>query len=284
MEMQNLMDTIIRTNKFHLAAPFADIRNHLYLQVERWIDHWRPGQGKCYSYFSSCCKHGCTSYIQKENALRARLAFTDLPAETFDAGSYDTNFDTDLGDKIREDVMTIATRWHEPAIVEVLQFLVEVVMQGRAVTRRRQALATVTKSFGIADSEAAFLLDWAQAQVRSKLLDHYDIPIGDEEAWRCSEKYSHIPDLMKLIGVDATKRLMAVYGGKALKLPSPSQIRRVSLLKDGYQRYWSSPDPEVADGLSRSLRVARQRLETDLHDMARGVNSGITFDKPLFND
>jgi len=57
-ESSNLMDAIIRTNKFDRQVPFGDIKNSLYLQIENWIRKWKPEDGKIYTYFSACsCGH-----------------------------------------------------------------------------------------------------------------------------------------------------------------------------------------------------------------------------------
>lgn len=57
-ESSNLMDAIIRTNKFDRQVPFEDIKNSLYLQIENWIRKWKPEDGKLYTYFSACsCGH-----------------------------------------------------------------------------------------------------------------------------------------------------------------------------------------------------------------------------------
>lgn len=49
----NLIDSIILKSRYHRSAPFLDIKNHLFLQIERWIDRWIPAHGKVYTYFST---------------------------------------------------------------------------------------------------------------------------------------------------------------------------------------------------------------------------------------
>lgn len=54
MESMNLIDSIIRGNKFYKQAPFHEIRNFIFTQFHKWCDNWHPDKAKIYSYLSAC--------------------------------------------------------------------------------------------------------------------------------------------------------------------------------------------------------------------------------------
>lgn len=277
-EISNLLDTIIRVHKMQMSAPFADIKQHLFLQVDRWIIGWRPGQGKIYSYLSTCAKNGANSFVQRERTLQARVLFSDLPAETFEAGSYEVRFDESLLKILRERIGKIALRWHDQQIVECVRYMVECIISGRVNSRRRQIINTAVQAYGLEEVHAAFLIDWCQGQVRAQVLDYYDFPIGEDDAWKATDRFGWVPDMIQVIGLDKSKQLLAIFAGRSVKWPSMTQIRQVRATHRAYSTYMSGDD--LTD-IARDEKVSPTRLREKVEEMHENIIGGVLFERTL---
>lgn len=64
----NLIDSVVRVHRFHLQAPFEDIKNHLFLQFRKWIFGWDPnGIKTLFTYFSTSTV-GCTKVLMADGS------------------------------------------------------------------------------------------------------------------------------------------------------------------------------------------------------------------------
>lgn len=279
----NLMDSIIRGNKFHVQAPFDDIKNHLFLQVENWLEKWSPDKGKLYTYFSTCIKHACLSYVTKENLLRTRFVYSgDLPmldalCETHAQPAFTQELRQSLGDALR----SIEIRWNEPVIKEIVRYLVECIVQNRT-DRRKEILNTITLGYPVTMDTAKFLLDWSTGAVRACLLQKYDQPLGEIDIIRASEKFDRMADIVGLIGIKPAKLLMATFAGQTIRFPSQTQLRRHTVYKKVYDGLNADPTPEQVQALAREHRTTADKIEEYYDKLHRNAQAGLLDDVPLF--
>lgn len=284
-ECINLIDSIIRKSKFHEKVPFLDLRNWLFLQFERWIDKWIPGEGKIYSYFAICTKHGCLSFITKEKLLRQRYVHTDVPLESLsgDSGSYEQDFDFAMQTRMKERVREIHTRWHEPVIRECLQYMASSVLAQRGVLRRRQILKTATTAYPIDIETAKFLLDWMHGAVRQAFLELYDHPMSFQDVMIASEKWSFMKDVMSVIGFKNFKKLACVFAGATLRFPSPSQIMRYGKIAVASKAISIDQTPESIELMASKLKTSGAKICAELESILENLDDGILDDRLLFS-
>lgn len=282
----NLMDSIIRSSRFHLQVPFGDIKNHLFLQVENWIEKWQPTKGKVYTYFCVCIKHACLSFVSKEALIRSRFVFEhqmrDVPLEavagSVGPGSYTAEFRASLGTALEE----LEIRWREPVVREIIRYLVDCVVHNRTEGRRQEILRTITFGYPVDLNTAKFLLDWTQAAVRACLLVKYDQPLGEIDIIRVSERFDRMPDLIKLIGLRNAKILMTTFAGQTIRFPSQTQLRRHTVLKKVYDRLGEDPSPDAVNELAREVRTTPDKIQELYEKVHNNIQAGLLDDEPLF--
>lgn len=228
-ESINLIDSIIRGSKFSLQVPFLDLRNWLFLQFERWIENWVPGDGKLYTYMSVSIKNGCLSYVTKEKLARQRCVYTDVPLESLgDAASYESDFGFDLDDRMKDQLAGIVVRWHEPAVREAIKYMMYAILRNRGLSRRKHILRTACEAYGLDLDTAKFMLDWTHGAVRNAFLEHYNHPLSFKDLLVASTRFTFLKDLMDIVGFDATKKLCCVFAGSNVRFPPASQLLKLA--------------------------------------------------------
>lgn len=283
----NLLDSVIRYHKFHVVAPFQDIKNSMYLQFRNWIAGWEPDGKPLFGYFSACSRNAALSYITSEKKLASRLMYEhnhQTPLDAFAGMSYTPNFDFELRETMREKLRDIEIRWHEPVIKEVVRYMISTIISNRAVERRQQIIRTTVMAYPITDKDAKFLLDWSQGAVRHALLEHYHVPLGEIDVMRAADKYSFLPDIVNVIGLEHAKMLMAVFAGRTIKFPSPTQVRRYATLKIIYEEMEKDPTPSTVRKLAGQLRISTDRVQQSFEDTCENIQGGVLEDHPLFDD
>lgn len=277
-ESANLIDSIIRGSRFNLSAPFHDIRNFLFLQFERWIEKWVPGEGKLYTYMSVSIKNGCMGFVAKEKLLHQRFVFTDVPLDGLgNEASYEGDFNYDLDEDLRKRLSKIVIRWHEPLIVEVAKFMIYAVLKNRGVSHRKHILRTASEVYGLQIDDAKFLLDWSHGAVRSAFLDHYDHPLSFTDMLAASGRFSLLKDVMDVIGFEASKKLFCAFAGATIKLPPASQLLKFAKV--------SAALSDVSRGLPEEVAAKKRGLTTStLYETIESILSsdGILEDKYLY--
>lgn len=284
IESLNLMDSIIRSNNFYKQAPFHEIRNYLFTQFPRWIENWTEGR-KAYSYWSSCIKNGCISYVSKDASVRQRHLYTDVPLDSVghedDVSYCHYHLSAEDTEYLKKTVHEIVCRWREPVIRECLRFTVTSVIQNRA-DRRQEIIKSLVWGYSISGDTAKFLLDWSLGAVRAALLDHYDSPLSEGDMLRISEKYSFIPDMINLVGVKQVKKLMTVFAGMTVRFPTLVQLRRSMAVK----RLCNDGDltPDGLARVSKDFRITSNKLQEGFEEISSHVHAGLLEDEPLFDE
>lgn len=276
--LTNLMTSIIKRQRYHMTVPFADLMSHLYAQIDRWVDKWKPGQGKFYTYACSSIKHGCLSCIVRENVFHQRhQAVGDVPLDVL-GGFTDSRDSHGLSEVVAAELAEIHVRWHEPELREACRVILDTLMrhrgesrqrdlEGRSVDVRRGLLATLRLGYDIPPDQARFLIDWTRGAMRIALLDHFKSPLTKSDVIRLSGRFSFLPDLVEVVGVESASRLLHVFAGVSLRFPTMSQMLKHRKACDQFN--------DLVEG--REVDVDSQALE----ELVQQVGSGILEDRPL---
>lgn len=289
---KNLMDSIILGSKFNRHVSFHDLCSHLFLQLERWIDKWTPGNGTLYSYCSTCIKHGCISYVTREAQLRQRQVLTgDIPLETIGA-SYTMDFsgEKDLAERIRSG---IHIRWNDPEIREAIKYVTEEILLNGGVRQRKIMLRTMECAFDLGmHTEASlgrqepvevakFIIDWTQTAVRQVWLDHHTPPITAFDIARIQSRFSFLPDLVNCIGIENAAKAMSVFSGVSIRFPTTAGWEKTKQLANAYDAYLREPDPHTVTYWSKKLKIGEERLASIFQSWASNAQTGVLEDVVL---
>lgn len=283
-ESNNLMDAIIRSKRYDRKVPFGDLKNHLFLQIENWILKWVPGAGKIYTYFTTCIRNGCLSYLSKERLFTERFAVTDVPLDTIGEGQTHTpKFESDVREVLEKVLEDINCRWQEPVIREVVRYLVSCVLRNRG-DRRPQILRTVVLGWPVQIETAKFLLDWTHGAVRMALLEHFHQPLGEIDVYRAAQKFGFLPDLINTVGINATKQMMNVFAGTSIRFPSLQQVRRWHEAVRIFEEMSEDPSPENIKRLAKRYRRSPAKVQEAFDMVAENLQAGVLEDFPLYTD
>lgn len=285
----NLIDTVIRAHKFHLSAPFADIRNNMFLHFKGWVMNWDPSPGAkpLYSYVSACCRNAALSYITAEKRVSDRILYEhahQTPLDAFDGCHYNERFDKETKEEIRKQVGALEARWKEPIIIEIIRYCVGLILRGRANDKRQQVLRTIVTAYPVKVDDARFLLDWSLGAVRQCVINHYDSPLGEADVLRAAYKFSFLPDIVNTIGIAATQKLMAVLAGITVKFPSPTQVRQISTIRLIHEHMKEDVTPNGLVDLSRRLKIPVARVQEIYDDTCANQHAGVLEDRPVYPD
>jgi hypothetical protein len=277
----NLIDAIIRSNKYHQQVPFDDLKNNLFLQLHKWILGWSPGKGKLYTYFTSCTKHGCKTYLAKESALHKRLAYTDVCLEAFEKDPTFIEGNDRFIEVLKSALEEIYLRWSEPYVREIIKYCVGTIIRKHG-DRRQQILRTIVLAWDVSHDTAKFLLDWSHGAVRQALLDHYAVPLGGVDILRVSEKYSFIPDLVNVLGLEKAKKLLHIFAGISIRFPTMKQLRKQMNMATVYEELSEDNTPDKVYELSKRYRMSPAKVEEAFDLVAENIRQGLLEDYPLY--
>jgi hypothetical protein len=281
----NLMDSIIRKRKFHLSAPFDDIKGFIYLQFANWLDKFDPTkQTTLYTYISACSRNAAIAYVKKEQNLRDRIKYTDVPMEAFNT-SYSENFDTETRGMIMDAVREIQCRWKEPQVREAIRYVIRTIVASRT-DKKPVVLRCLQIGFDIDAETCKFLYEWSQAALRVAVLEHYDQPMGQIDLLRSQEKFSFLPDIVNLIGMPNTVKLMNAFPGQTIKFPSQTQVHRVtgpSSFLGVNEDIDDDPTPDNIERIAKRLGTSPRAIEEYYDRTTTNVIDGVLEDHPVYD-
>jgi len=290
---KNLMDSIILGSRFNRTVPHHDLCSHLFLQMERWLDKWIPGNGSLYSYVSTCCKHGCISLVTKESTLRQRnLLMGDSPPEVTGA-HYEMDFsgEGDMVDRMRA---SVSMRWHDPVIKEAVQYVLEEILSNGGIRQRKNMIRTMEYAFDLgvhsepslgkneAVEVAKFLIDWTVAMVRAEWLERHASPVSSEDVLRLQSRYGYLPDVVGLIGVENATKLMVAFAGVGIRFPTASAFDRMKSVGKAYDEWLADPGPHTVSRWAKKLRMPEDKLFDLLTSWARNAQAGVQEDVSVY--
>lgn len=291
---KNLMDSIVIGSKFSRNAPLQDILGNMFLSMERWLDRWVPGKGTLYSYLSTCIKHACISFVTKEVGLRQRQVLVgDTPMESLGA-TYVMDFD-DAPDLVTSITSDLECRWSDPEIRDAIRYVADEILRNGGVKHRKAVLQTMSLAFDLGAytdaghtnemiDVARFIVDWTHAAIRKAWLDHHSPPIRQYDVARLATRFSFLPDLIEVVGLESATRLMSVFAGMSVRFPTQSSWQRTRAIGEAYEAYLADPSPEVISYWAKQVKVPVDRMASILEAWAANAQAGVLNDIPVNDD
>lgn len=235
-------------------------------KVVKWLLRWQRKKGKLFTWFSKCAKNAFRSELVKVNQFRKRYHVTSDNLEKFYPGE-DPNVDRhDLANEARARLANLTCRWGNPQEIGAIHFLIECILDDDH--DKMSAIKGAAYAYGISLELAKFFYSQSLVMLRDQMYKRIRIPFTQEDLVRLTFSYSDFVSLFDtpntpLVWGTHGKYLVAVHGGKRIKIPTVAQIDAVFEAKQIFDEIDASDkDPDsVAEIAARHGKNARTAQE-----------------------
>jgi hypothetical protein len=257
-----MFERLAQYEDFHYTVDLPILVGAAQEKVIKWLIKWQPKKGRLFSWFSKCAKNAFRSELVKVNQYRKRFHVTSDNLEKF-YGVEDHEIDKqDLAKEFRDKIEGMTCRWGDPQEIGAIHFLIECVIDDDEHDKHA-AIRSAAYAFGISMELSKFFYSWTLSALRHVMYDRIHVPFTEQDLFIAAESYDHIVDLLDIVTWDQLKKIIAVWGGKRLKIPT---ITNLAKLKENYQLYRdvdkSDQDPDaVADVAKKHKKTPRSAQE-----------------------
>lgn len=265
VESTAMFERLAQFEDFHRTVDLPILVSAAQEKVVKWLLRWKPKKGKLFSWFSKCAKNAFRSEVVKTVQFRRRVHVTGDNLEKF------YGFDEHEADKhdaeasLRAKLDQITCRWGDPQEIGAIRYLIECVLDEQH--NKQAAIRAAAYAYGISLEQSKFFYNWSLIAMRDELYNQAYLPLTDQELFVQAYSYTILPDLLNIVTWDQMKKIIAVFGGKRLKIPTVAQVAQV---KEDYETFRevdaSNQDPDsvsaVAKKRRRSVRTAQEAYES----------------------
>jgi len=196
-------------------------------KVVKWLLRWQRKKGKLFTWFSKCAKNAFRSELVKVNQFRKRYHVTSDTLEKF-FPSEDHEIDKkDLATEARARLANLTCRWGSPQEIGAIHFLIECILEEDH--DKQSAIKGAAYAYGISIELSKFFYSSALVMMRDQMYKKIRVPFTEEDLVRAAYSYTDFVSLFDAANTPFTwnehgKYLVAVHGGKRIKIPTISQI------------------------------------------------------------
>jgi hypothetical protein len=259
-----MFERLAQYEEFHYMVDLPILVAAAQEKVVKWLLRWSPKKGRLFSWFSKCAKNAFRSELSKVSQYRKKFHVTGDDLEKFHGVEDHAVNKHDAAAEARSRLRGITCRWGDPQEIGALRFLIDCIVADDH--NRQAAIRSASYAFGIAEDHTKFFYNWALQALRNAFYDLAYFPFTEQDLLRAAYAYTILPDLIDLIGYENTKKLIAVYGGTRMKIPSLASLAE---LKRNYQMYReiqsSDQDPDSVTAIARKYR-RNQRTATEVYN------------------
>lgn len=269
-----MFERLAQFEDFHYVVDLPILVSAAQEKVVKWLQRWNPKKGRLFSWFSKCAKNAFRSELVKVNQYRKRFHVTSDSLEKF-YGVEDHEIDKhDLAAEVRMRLNNITCRWGDPQEIGAIHLLIECIVDDPH--EKQAAIRAASYAYGISPDLAKFFYSWALVALRHQMFDKIHVPFTEQDLFRAADSYTHLPGLLDIVTWDQLKKIIAVYGGMRLKIPTLAYLAK---LREDYQIFReidaSDQDPDsVADVARKHKKTVRTAQEifnemTEIQDPKR---------------
>lgn len=211
---------------------------------------------------SKCSKNAFRSEVVKQVQFRRKNHVTGDNLEKF-YGHEEHEVDKhDAEAALREKIRQITCRWGAPQEINALRFMIECVLDDNH--NKHACIRAAAYAYGLPIETAKFFYNWVLIALRDALYDQAYLPLTDQELFVQEYSYTTLPDLLNIITWDQMRHIIAMYGGRRLKIPTIAQLAKT---RENYKTFLeigrSSHDgEEIAEIAKKRKMTARTATET----------------------
>jgi len=237
-----LIDTIIRNYSFQQYDEIDALRAECTIKLSKVLMKYDPSRGRCFSHFSISFKHFLISYAQKIRN-KAKLV-TCVEGEILEQTEAKAFIPEDVAPEFKERLYELDTRFLEDDQLNALKYLVNYFLLEGFGTSKTKLCHTLVTTHNLTQDQAYTLYDYALIKMRSVLYDFYTPHYSDIGILRMSRRWSTLPELAELIGIENFTKLANIFSGVTVTFPTPKDIARLRTEKNILEKAEVDPSYE----------------------------------------
>lgn len=252
---------------YHFTVDLDILVSAAQEKVVKWLLRWQRKKGKLFTWFSKCAKNAFRSELVKVNQFRKRYHVTSDNLEKFYPSEDHTIDKADMAAEARARLANLTCRWGNPQEIGAIHFLIECILEDDH--DKQSAVRGAAYAYGISMELAKFFYSQALVMLRDQMYKHIRVPFTEEDLVRLTFSYTDFVSLFDSRNSPLTwnvhgKYMVAVHGGKRIKIPSVANIDAVLEAKKIYDEIDASDkDPDsVAEIAAKHGKNARTAQET----------------------
>lgn len=261
-----MFERLAQHEGYHFTVDLPILVSAAQEKVVKWLLRWQRKKGKLFTWFSKCAKNAFRSELVKVNQFRKRYHVTSENLEVF-FGSEDHEVDRhDVANEARAKLATLTCRWGNPQEIGAIHFLIEAILEDEH--DKQAAIKGVSYAYGISMELAKFFYSQALVMLRDLMYKKIRVPFTTEDLVRLAFSYTDFISLFDMPNTPFTwnthgKYMVAVHGGKRMKIPTVTQIDNIIEAKKIFDEIDASdkdPDSiaEIAARHGKNPRTAQE--------------------------
>ena len=225
LETIPLIDTIIRNYNFQQYDEIDALRAECTIKLSKVLLKYDPARGRCFTHFSVSLKHYLISYSQKvKNKAKLVTCVENEVLEQAEAKAY---VPEDISEDFKQKLYETESRFLEPNQMDALKYLVNFFLLEGFGTSKTKLCHTLVATYNLTQDQSYLLYDYALVVMRSTLYEYYQPHYTDVEILRMSRRWSILPEIAELIGLETFTKLANIFGGITVTFPTPKDIARL---------------------------------------------------------
>lgn len=240
---QQMLPRLAQYEGFTITVDVETLIAGASAKIEGWLMAWKPdfkhasgakAANGLFSFLSKCAKNAFRSELSKVNQYRRYFHASGENLEKF-YGEVDYNkYREEVTEEVRNNLKDLAVRWGAPQEIGCVRFIVESVTEEKreedkgesATDTRERVIRSAAYAWCVSPDLAKFFYSWAVYALRDSMYNKAYIPFKQEDVLRHAESYTHLVDLLDIIGWEKFKHVIATLGGTRLKLPTLQQMAK----------------------------------------------------------
>jgi hypothetical protein len=254
---------------YHYTVELAILVSAAQEKVVKWLLKWNRKKGKLFTWFNKCAKNAFRSELVKVNQWRKRYHVTCDNLEKFYVGE-NPNIDRhELAAEAKARLTNLTCRWGNPQEIGAIHFLIESILDDEH--EKQAAIKGAAYAYCISFELSKFFYAQALVMLRDQMYRRIRVPFTEEDLVRLAFSYHDFISFFDTANTPMVwsthgKYMVAVHGGKRIKIPSVAQIDAIIEAKKIFDEIDASdkdPDSiaEVAARHGKSARSAQDIYE-----------------------
>ena len=224
-QCKNLFSRFAQFEKFDDKVELGSLINEAMIKVPHWINYWDPVKGTLFTYMSVCSKRLWVGLSKKESEYKGRYYATGDNLEKF-AGMEDHEVAKhDSAKELRDRLNDITVRWASKQSKGAIKMYIDVLISGDYINKK-YLQRTASYAYCISPELAKFYYSWTLVAMRDIMYDKLRVNYTDQDLFRLGHSYSFLPDLLTVISWQQMVKVMALFGGHRVKIPTLESLQK----------------------------------------------------------
>ena len=288
---------------FHLTVDVETLQAAASAKIEGWLMAWKPDYKNAagnkaahglFSFLSKCAKNAFRSELSKVNQYRKHFYTSGENLEKFYGETDYHKFREEATQEVRDYLKDLSVRWGVDQEMGCVRFIVDSITEEKppgveedesATETRERITRSAAYAWCVSLDLSKFFYSWAIYALRDFMYDKIYIPFSEEDVLRHAESYTHLPDLMDIIGWEKTKRVIATLGGTRIKLPTVQQLGRLhENYRMSHEIQKEGDDPDTVERVGKKYGKSQKTAQQVYLEMSEILDHKRCGEHPLYGD